>query len=606
MLDEKLSKQINEAVNQSGIYQFIGKNDEILYIGKAKNLRKRLISYTKPDKLSNRIRRMTFLAQKIETTQTNSDLEAILLEHNLIKKHKPKFNILLKDDKRFAEIAIDKKHHFGAIFKTRSLNKKDIYSFGPFASGFDVNRVIDVLRKNFKLRNCSDSEFSRRKKPCMEFQIKKCSAPCVGEISLQDYQKSIHEAIDFLSGKSSQIQVEMARQMRIFSEEQQYEKAAEIRDKIKSLSSIQATQNINSSEVFDADMFVFVKKNGLGCFYVTFFRGGNCFGSKPYFFEEKELSENDFFEDFLGQFYQNEVPPKEIFLNHEISEIKLMEDFLSEIGNLNGNCKKIHIKIPKQGEKLRLLSDQEKIAHRVLEEKIAKNLSDKKLLVELKETFNLEKIPERIEIYDNSHISGENAVGAFVVAGLEGFERSQYRKFNIRFEEKNRDDTAMMKEVLKRRFKKTNEGKNQLPDLVIIDGGLPQLSAVREVFSELEIKIPLICMAKGENRNAGEETYFNFDKSITQIQKGSALAFFLQRLRDEAHRFAISTHRSRRGKEITKSKLDEIKGVGSKRKKLLLNHFGSIEKVKQASIEDLMRVDGISRKVAQGILEAIT
>lgn len=631
MMNEKLKIQIQKSTNSAGIYRFIDENDEILYIGKAKNLHKRLISYTKSDKLCNRIRRMTFLAIKIEITQTNSDLEAILLEHNLIKKHKPKFNILLKDDKRFAAIAIDKKHDFGAIFKNRGLDKKDLHSFGPFASALDVNRVIDILRKSFLLRNCSDNEFKRRKKPCLEYQIKKCSAPCVDYISKSDYQDSIKQAVNFLSGKSASIQQDLAQKMQKFSENQEYEKAAAIRDKIKSLSSIQATQNINSSEINDADFINLIKDKGQYCVYISFYRAGNNYGSKPYFHEiQEDLSDSDFLCDFLGQFYQNEAPPKEIFINREISDINLMEDFLSELAK-----EKVKIKIPKQGEKLKILQDQAKIAFRVLAEKIAKNLSDKKLLLELKEKFNLEKIPQRIEIYDNSHTANQNAVGAMVVSGLEGFVKNQYRKFNIRFDlSKNRDDTAMMKEVFKRRFKNTKElilaqnsaqnsektenkntknedpknaetHHNNLPDLIIIDGGLPQLSAAKEAFAELKIEFPLICMAKGENRNAGEETYFKLDKSITEIKKGTPLAFYLQRLRDEAHRFAISSHRARRTKNTIKSSLDQVSGIGSKRKKALLNYFGSVAKIKEASVEDLTRIDGINEKVAKKILEEI-
>lgn len=619
MIDQNLKKQILNAPKNSGIYRFIDEFDEILYIGKAKNLYKRLVSYTKSDKLSNRIRRMTFLAKRIEISITNSDLEAILLEHNLIKKHKPKFNILLKDDKRFAAIAIDKNHDFGAIFKSRGLNKKGLFSFGPFASALDVNRTIDILRKNFKLRNCSDAEFSRRKKPCLEYQIKKCLAPCVDYVSKEEYQNSINDAVNFLSGKSNEIQAKLAQKMQNFSDNFEYEKAAEIRDKIKSLSSIQAKQNINLSEINDADFFVFLQSKHQIIIYVSFYRFGNNYGSKPYFYDAKDFNHEEFLSDFLGQFYQNQKPPKNIFINHKISDENLMVEFLSNLAQ-----KKVVIKIPKSGEKQRIIKDQSKIANQLLEEKIAKNLSDKKLLVELKEAFNLKNTPQRIEIYDNSHTSTQNAIGAFVVYGFDGFLRDQYRKFNIRFDKSEkikRDDSYMMEEVLLRRFKnfmkentekndensvigaKKSEHENIIPDLIIIDGGLPQLSAVRKVFSRLENKPELICMAKGENRNAGEETYFKLDKSIIEIKKNSALAYFLQRLRDEAHRFAITTHRARRTKNTIKSTLDEVKGIGAKRKKALLNYFGSIDKIKQASVEDLCRVEGINKKAAEKIIE---
>ncbi len=606
-MNSKLVEQIKNITTSSGIYKFIDKNDEILYIGKAKSLRKRLISYTKSNKLSSRISRMTFLAAKLEVTITNSDLEAILLEHNLIKKHKPKFNILLKDDKRFASIAIDKKHDFGAIFKYRPLKNqaksKDLHLFGPFASGYDSNRVIDILRKCFLLRNCSDAEFQRRDKPCLEYQIKKCSAPCVDYISKEEYQVSISKAVDFLDGKTSKIQQDLAKKMQKYSEAQKYEKAAAFRDQIKSLTSIQAKQNINLSQINNADVITFVKDKKDICVYISFYRNGNNFGSKPYFDTiYDDISIQEFFSQFLCQFYINNSPPAEIFLNHEIEDQNLIEKLLQEI---SGKKTKIHI--PKQGKKLELVADQEKIAEKTLEEKIAKNLSDKKLLVELKERFNLEKIPDKIEIYDNSHTSNQNAVAGMVAFDKNGFNKNGYRKFNIRFDQsQNRDDTAMMKESLSRRFKHFNEENSPNhdldPDLIIIDGGLPQLSAVKEVFMELKIDIPVICMAKGENRNAGEETYFTIDAKKVFVTKNSALAFFLQRLRDEAHRFAITTHRAKRAKTITKSKLDDLEDIGAKRKKLLLNHFGSLEKIKQASITDLIKVPGISKKTAEKIL----
>lgn len=622
-MEQKLAEEIRNITKSSGIYKFIDQNGEILYIGKAKSLRKRLISYIRPEKLSARISRMTFLAKSLTTISTNSDLEAILLEHNLIKKHKPKFNILLKDDKKFGSIAIDKKHDFGAIFKYRGSKNNEFDIFGPFASGYDISRVIDVLRKCFKIRNCSDSEFKNRKKPCLEYQIKKCSAPCVSYISKEKYQESLTKAATFLSGKSNDIQADLASKMENLSRNQNYEKAAQIRDKIKSLSSIQASQNINLSEVNNADVITLVEEDKQICAYVSFYRGGNNFGSHPYYYSDyQDLSQGEFLSQFLGQFYLSTTPPEEIIVNHKISDLELTASLLSEISS-----KKIKINTPKQGRKLQIVKDQEQVALKVLQEKIVKNLSDKKLLFELKEKFNLQKIPGRIEAYDNSHTSSQNAVAAMIVFGADGFTKSQYRKFNIKFEhdlqknesdkisknitsiQSNRDDTAMMKESLSRRFKhfKERESKSHKldPDLIIIDGGLPQLSAVNEVFLVLKIDIPVICMAKGENRNAGEETYFQKDGSTITVAKNSPLAFFLQRIRDEAHRFAITTHRAKRAKTVTKSKLDDIKDIGVKRKKLLLNHFGSFEKVKQASVVDLQKVEGISEKIATKIWQEI-
>ncbi|HLD77131.1 MAG TPA: excinuclease ABC subunit UvrC, partial [Rickettsiales bacterium] len=535
---------------------------------------------------------------------TKNDLEAILLEHNLIKKYRPKFNILLKDDKTFPLIAIDKKHDFPAIFKHRGMKKKDFHYFGPFASGLDVKRVIDVLRKSFLLRNCSDSEFAKRTKPCLEYQIKKCSAPCVGFVSHQDYKNLITQTLDFLSGKSSQIQADLAAKMQTLSDEYEFEKAAILRDKIKSLSSIQAQQNINLKASTNIDVITLITKENKYCVYISFFRNGNNYGAVPYFYTIENENKSEFLEEFLGQFYLKQDPPSAIALNLEIENKNLLEEFLGKI-----ITEKVKIFTPQKGDKARIIMDQEQIALDVLTQHIDKNLSEKKLLLELKEAFDLPKIPTRIEVYDNSHIATQNAVGAMIVAGSNGFIKGEYRKFNIRFDEdKNRDDTAMMGEVLRRRFRQMAVvaiHELPLPDLIIIDGGLPQLSAARKVFDEFNLSIPLICMAKGENRNAGDETYYKIDKNIIDIKKGSGLAFYLQRLRDEAHRFAINTHRTKRAKNMIKSTLDEISGIGIKRKKILLSHFGSIEKIKQASIKDLSRVTGINKKIATKIWEGL-
>jgi len=601
MQNAALKEFVNKAPENSGVYQFFDANNVALYVGKAKNLRKRLTNYTIGNRLSARIGRMIFLAEKIELVQTANELEALLLEHNLIKKLEPKYNILLRDDKTFPLIGINKTHKFGQIFKHRGLKDANNYYFGPFASGGDVNRVIDVLKKSFLLRDCSDSEFKSRKKPCMEYQIRRCSAPCTALISEDDYKKSIQDAVDFLSGKSSQVQLVLAKKMQKLSDQQNYEKAALIRDRIKSLSSIQAKQNINLSLITDGDLISLVEKNRQYCVYISFYRGGNNYGSKPYFYNACDsLEKEEFLAKFLGQFYLSQNPPKNILLNLEIEDHNLMEDFLGKIIG-----EKVEIKTPKQGEKLSLVKDQEHIALQVLQQKIDKNLNEEELSIELKNIFQLSAIPKRIEVYDNSHTSGQNAVGALICAGPQGFIKSGYRKYNIRFDgekENNRDDTSMLKEVLRRRFKLLSRTQElPLPDFIIIDGGLPQLSAASEIFSELGIKIPFTCMSKGPNRNAGEEYFHRPNQESFQLQKNSPLAFYMQRLRDEAHRFAITAHRAKRQKSITKSGLDEVPNIGSKRKKLLLNHFGSFEKVKEASIEDLTRVAGVSLKVAKNI-----
>lgn len=591
---EIIKSQLQSIPETAGIYQFFGADDQVLYIGKAKNLRKRLTSYTQEDQLSARISRMVFLAQKLEFTRTQTELEALLLEHNMIKKCAPKFNILLRDDKTFPHILIAE-HTFPSITKHRGSKVTKGEYFGPFASGFDVNKTIDVLKKSFLLRDCSDSEFRNRNKPCMEYQIKRCSGPCVSLISQDDYKKSVQNAVDFLRGKSVAVQAELAKKMQQFSEAQDYEKAANMRDRIRSLTSIQAKQNINTDEFDDADVINLVSKNNQICIYVSFFRGGNNYGSRPYFYNSDGDSTKNILAEFLGQFYLSQTPPKLVLINLALDEQNLVEDFLSKIAQ-----EKVTIKIPKQGNKLRIINDQEQLALLALEQRLAQNLSNATNLIELKNILELPEIPKRIEVYDNSHISTEHAVGALITSGPEGFIKNGYRKFNIRFEEKERDDTAMLREVLRRRFKEGNN--NILPDLIIIDGGLGQLHAAQQVFDELKINPHFVCMSKGENRNAGEENFHQTGKRSFTLPKNHHLMHYLQQLRDEAHRFAITTHRSKRAKSVTKSKLDEVDGIGKARKKALLNHFGSLDKIKSATVEDLMRVDGISSTAAQKIL----
>ncbi len=622
MIQDKIKDLINKAPPNSGVYRFLGEDGAVLYVGKAKNLRKRLLNYVAVERLSARIAHMMFLARDLEFTQTENELEALLLEHNLIKKLAPRYNILLRDDKTFALIALDKKHRFGGIRKHRGIKNNDSFYFGPFASGDDVNRVIDVLKKSFLLRSCSDSEFKSRTRPCLEYQIKKCSAPCVELISQDDYAASINMAVDFLSGKSSQIQSVLSDKMQKFSEALDFEKAAVVRNQIRSLSSIQAKQNVNLSDIIDKDVINLVAQNDQYCIYVSFYRGGNNYGSKPYFYKVEEgISEAELLEKFLGQFYLNQEPPEELFLNLEIDEHALMEDFLSKLAG-----KKVVIKIPQQGDKFKLVKDLEYIAKQVLQRKIEENFNEKELLLELKTLFNLSDIPDRIEVYDNSHISGKFAVGVLICAGPDGFIKSGYRKYNLELEElQNKDDTAMLREVLRRRFRsfkkdsdavegdgskvldknKSSSDKDSnapiMPDLIIIDGGLGQLSAAKSVFDELKINPPFICISKGPNRNAGEEYFHQIDHESFTLPKTHKLMYYLQRLRDEAHRFAITTHRAKRGKSLTKSALDEVSNIGAKRKKTLLNHFGSMDKIKSATVDDLMRVDGISLAIAKKI-----
>ncbi|MBM5782253.1 MAG: excinuclease ABC subunit UvrC, partial [Pelagibacterales bacterium] len=545
------------------------------------------------NKLSRRIERMVFLAQKLEFIQTQSEVEALLLEHNLIKKLAPKYNILLRDDKTFPHILITK-DKFPQITKHRGAKKNEGRYFGPFAAASDVNKTIDVLKKSFLLRDCSESEFNKREKPCLEYQIKRCSGPCVNLISQSEYAKSVDNAIDFLSGKSATIQESLSNKMQYFSDNFEYEKAAVIRDKIKALTSIQLKQNINIEGLDNCDIITLVSKDNKICIYISFFRGGNNYGAKPYFFDGFEQNLEEFINEFLGQFYLSQTPPKLILINLEIEEIDLTEKFLT---NLSGE--KVTIKNPKQGEKLKIIKDQEKIAFQNLEQKLVQDLSNLAILTEVKNLFELENLPQKIEVYDNSHISGEYAVGVLITAGTEGFIKNGYRKFNIRFDEIDRDDTAMLREVLNRRFSKLE--KKDYPSLIIIDGGKTQLKAAHDVFAKLNVAIPFVCMSKGENRNAGEENFHQIGKESFTLAKNSPVMYYLQRLRDEAHRFAITTHRNKRAKSVSKSSLDEISGIGKARKKALLNHFGSFEKIKSASVDDLIKIDGISQAIAEKI-----
>lgn len=511
-------------------------------MGKAKNLRKRITSYTKENLMSPRIARMVFLTRKLEITRTTSELEALLLEHNLIKKFEPKFNILLRDDKSYAQILLTN-HQFPQITKYRGEKTNKGKYFGPFPSALDVNRTIDILRKSFLLRSCSDAEFKSRKKPCLEYQIKRCSGPCAAMISKEDYKISVDEAIDFLNGKSRQVQKNLKLRMQHFSDLMEYEKAAAIRDQLKALEAILAKQNINVGEFKDFDTICLAALSGKVCIYVAFFRGGQNFGARPYFFDiENEKNLGELLSEFIGQFYLSQTPPNLVLLNMEIPQKNLMEEFLTKLRE-----KSVEIITPKKGAKLSIIKDQENIALQNLNQKVAQSINNEQLLLDLKNTFNLEKIPQRIEVYDNSHISGTNAVGAMIAAGVEGFIKSGYRKFNIgKIPQKNRDDTAMLREVLQRRFSKIHAG---WPDFVIIDGGKGQFTSAQKIFCEMNINIPFICMAKGENRNAGEEKFFYQDK-IIELPKHSPLMHYLQRLRDEAHRFAIMTHRKKRAKSF--------------------------------------------------------
>jgi len=550
-----IKEQLKNIPKSSGIYKFLDAKDNVLYVGKAKNLFKRVSNYTNKNNLSMRILRMVTLAQKVEYVITKTEIEALLLEHNLIKQLSPNFNILLKDDKTFPQILISN-HQFPQIAKYRGLKNNKGQYFGPYVYAGDVNRTIDILRKNFLIRNCTDKEFKARKKPCLEYQIKKCSAPCVGLISKEEYKENIKNAVNVLSGKSQEVQEIFRQKMQFHSDNFEYEKALIYRDKIKSLDIIQAKQNINFDNAKDFDLIVAISINNRVCIYISFYRLGQNYGARPYFYDiddGKNLAE--LLTGFIGQFYLNENPPSAVVISFEIEEKKLMEQYLTSINNQ----KKVEIIIPKQGDKISLIKDHEKIAMQILEQKISHNLSNKQLLLEVKKIFGLAKIPQKIEVYDNSHTSSQNAIGAMIMAGVDGFIKSGYRKFNIKNKseidndkkfliKEGKDDTAMLEQVLLRRFSKLKT--SEFPDLIIIDGGLAQLSSAQKIFSELNIKIPFVCMSKGKNRNAGEEYFHQINKESFTLEKNSPVMHYLQRLRDEAHRFAIMTHRKKREKNF--------------------------------------------------------
>ncbi|MES2678057.1 MAG: excinuclease ABC subunit UvrC [Pseudomonadota bacterium] len=634
---EDLKKQILAAPKDAGVYQFLDDADKVLYVGKAKNLKNRLKSYLDNKRHNSRIRRMISVATKIHLTITNTEDEALLLECNLIKKLMPRYNILLRDDKTFANILVDTTHNFPSISKHRGKKISKGKYFGPFANNGAVYETIDYLKKSFLLRSCSDNEFKSRHKPCMEYQIKRCSAPCVGLIDQKDYGQLIKEVLDFLSGKKAHLQEDLAKKMQAYSQDLEFEKARVLRDRIKALSAIQAKQNIHLQSDENIDFVALIKQGNLACIVVSFFRNGNNYGFKPYFLSvgDDDL-EAEIMQIFLEQFYNEQEAPDLIIVSHE---------------PINKNDK---IVIPKQGNKFNLLQDYLKLAKAELEKKLASQIKDKEMLVELKKLFDLPKIPERIEIYDNSHTSGQFVVGAFVVAGADGFIKSAYRKFTIRLDELDKkDDCSFLRQVLQRRFKnyirhpepnchpEHSEGSQETnsvlvhgatpeilrdaqddkrPDLIIIDGGKGQLNAANQVFTELGVDVKFVAMSKGENRNAGEE-WFHQIKNKTRrtgdappcgdphsftLEKNLPIMFYLQRLRDEAHRFAIGFNRAKRAKSVTKSELDEIPNIGGKRKTLLLNHFGSVAAIKQAAVEDLLRVKGISKNVAVKITEFFT
>ena len=585
-----------------GVYRMISVSGEILYIGKAKNIPNRLKSYVSDTNLPIRTERMLSLTHNLEVTTTNNESEALLLEANLIKKHKPRFNILLRDDKSFPYIYIGHKDKWPQLTKLRGKKARNGYYFGPFASIGSANWTIKILQKIFQIRVCDDTVFKNRERPCILYQIKRCSAPCVGHIEEAQYKKTVSDAIDFISGKSRRIQKSLSKDMEQASKELDFEKAAIARDRIKALTQIQTSQKINQTNLNEADVVSIYKESGKTCIQVFFFRSKQNWGNQAFY--PKHDSEDDVKEiitSFLTQFYENKVVPSMIITNTEIKDLKLLEKAFSQ-----KEKKDVLIKKAKSNDEINISKLAEKNAKQALIQKLYQTESNNNLIETLAVRFDLNNSINLIEVYDNSHIQGTDSIGALICFSNEGFVKKRYRKFNIKNEKVKKDDYGMMKEVLFRRFSKAikeKSGSLSLPELILIDGGKGQYSVSREVLNELGLHdLPILAVAKGKNRNAGEEKIYHDNKEYL-LNKNDPLLFFIQRLRDEAHRFAISTHRAKRKKGLSKSLLDQIDGIGKQRKRALLNHFGSARSVESASFEDLKSVDGIEDSIAKKIYD---
>ena len=595
-----IKKEIPLIAKLPGVYKMLGEKNEVLYVGKAKNLPNRLKSYVSEKNHIIRTERMLAKTKKLEITTTSNESEALLLEANLIKKHKPRFNILLRDDKSFPFIFISNKDNWPQIKKHRGKKNKEGFFFGPFASAGSANWTIKMIQKIFQLRICDDTVFKNRERPCILYQIKRCSGPCVNFIDKEDYKKSVDDAIDFVSGKSRKIQKSLSQQMEIASDELDFEKAALLRDRIKSLNIIQSSQRVNEANLVEADVIAGYKESGKTCIQVFFYRSKQNWGNQA-FFPKHDPDENlsNIINSFISQFYENKSVPGNIILSEEIKEKLLIEKTLSKKEN-----KQVNITVAKKGSKLKVINQAIKNAKDSLNRKLYESQNNKELFENISQKFSLNSNINLVEVYDNSHIQGTDSIGALIAFGEEGFVKKRYRKFNIKIKNNLQDDYGMMREVINRRFKRALQEKEHyltLPDLILIDGGKGQYSVVRETMNELGLhEIPVIAIAKGKFRNSGDETFFHNGKSF-KFEKNDPTLFFLQRMRDEAHRFAISAHRAKRKKGLKKSLLDQIDGIGSIRKRALLNHFGSARAVESASLDEIKSVDGVEDKVAKKI-----
>ena len=589
-----------------GVYRMIDPAGEVLYVGKARQLKKRVQSYARGQGHNNRIARMVADTAAMEFVTTATEIEALLLEANLIKRLKPRFNVVLRDDKSFPFILVARDHAVPQILKHRGARRRKGDYFGPFASAGAVGRTINTLQRAFLLRSCSDAYFESRLRPCLLYQIKRCSAPCTGEISMEDYGRLVDEALAFLTGESDEVKRRLHALMDEASLKQDYERAASFRDRLTALSHIQSRQGINPHSVKEADVFAAHQEAGQTCIQVFIFRTGNNWGNRAYFPRaDKSLLVEEVLESFVAQFYDDKPPPKLVLLSHDIGGRKLLTEALSLRAG-----RKIEVGRPVRGERRDLVEHALVNAREALARRLADSTSQATIFSSLAELLDLDEAPERIEVYDNSHISGTNPVGAMIVAGPEGFIRAQYRKFNMRNEDlAPGDDYAMMREMLTRRFSRLAKEKGEVngwaaPDLVLIDGGPGQLGAAYEVLDELGLsEIKIAAVAKGPDRNAGRERIYLKGKRPLLLEPRDPVLYCIQKLRDEAHRFAIGAHRAKRKKAITASPLDEVPGIGPARKRALLQHFGSAKAVSRAGIADLQAVGGISAQMAKTIYD---
>ncbi len=590
--------------NEPGVYRMLDERGEPLYVGKAKSLRKRVPAYAKSQGLSARLQRMVALTRSMEFVTTASEVEALLLEANLIKRLRPTFNIVLRDDKSFPYIFLRTGHEFPQLGKHRGAKRPGTEYFGPFASAGAVNDSLNALLKAFPIRNCRDSVFNTRSRPCLQYQIKRCSAPCVGRIGTEAYGRIVGEVREFLSGRSDEVQTRLQAEMLEASNALDFERAAVLRDRLKAMAHIQSRQGINTEAVDDADVIAGHIEGGQVCVQVFFYRSGRNYGNRAYYpAHAKEADMGEVLAAFLAQFYAERPPPRLILLAEPVPEQELLAEALAVRAD-----RKVELLVPKRGGRRQLVEIAQTNARQALARRLADTASQEALLEQLADRFDLSEAPTRIEVYDNSHIQGSNAIGAFVVAGPEGFDKRSYRTFNIKGADLTAgDDYAMMREVLQRRFGRlvkedSERASGTWPDLVIIDGGAGQLAAAQAVLAELDlVDMQLLAVAKGPERDAGREHFFLPGREPLALDQRDPVLYFVQRLRDEAHRFAIQTHRGKRTREIGRSVLDQVPGVGAKRKRALLNHFGSARGVAQAGVLDLERVPGIDRAVAKAI-----